>query len=660
MTDTGGKTMRSAALRYLWVGLAILNLFMAPAAAQKLIDSYPAEKFAIAPGGVDLRTGRYAYSATDLSIGPKDGGITFTRMMPDYVGGHANPMGNFAHNWDIFVFERLLYYQESSDTTDKYQTTVRGGGRAYTFWGKEAGTGFVSKSSGPLSLLNMTSGSTKSSPTAIFTAQMGDGSVLVFRPMGGADCVGNAPGSTSRCAFVSEMTEANGTKYTFSYAYDAALPGNRARLKQVVSSRGYALLLEGSGSLVTKACVLNLAATTVPANGLCPAGVPTSSYTYSSGKLATATDANGAVSQFTYAAAPNGRTDMSFIKPGQTTPWLTNRIELVADEDWTNQEVTVQQTFADGSSYTYGYGMTPPTNNKPAPTIIGGGYTNAYGKTVSYAYGFPIQPGSAWEPYCYNPPCGFEPPDDFLNYVYQTTSGPAEIIDELGRTSTADYCDPLVMNGMDPHFIHRCAVIKDYTATHPDGSTSRVLFDGYGNVTKVTKNPQPGSALPPIVTEAAYANTNMKTLTKPLWVKDANGNVTDYTYDPAHGGVLTETGPAVNGIRPQKRYSYSQRYAWISNGSGGYIQAATPVWLLTSESFCRSSSWTGSACSVANDEVVTTYEYGPNSGPNNLLLRGTAVTADGETRRTCYTYDSLGRKISETSPKGTTSLTSCP
>ena len=44
--------------------------------------------------------------------------------------------------------------------------------------------------------------------------------------------------------------------------------------------------------------------------------------------------------------------------------------------------------------------------------------------------------------------------------------------------------------------------------------------------------------------------------------------------------------------------------------------------------------------------------------PNNLLLRGTVVTADGQTLRTCYTYDDMGRKISETQPKGTGS--SCP
>jgi YD repeat-containing protein len=36
------------------------------------------------------------------------------------------------------------------------------------------------------------------------------------------------------------------------------------------------------------------------------------------------------------------------------------------------------------------------------------------------------------------------------------------------------------------------------------------------------------------------------------------------------------------------------------------------------------------------------------------------VTADGATLRTCFAYDGRGRKISETSPNGTTGLSACP
>lgn len=638
------------------LGLAVF--IGSPAAAQKLINSYPAEKFALSPGGVDLRSGRYAYSETDLSIGPKDGGLSFNRSMPEYAGNHANPFGSFSHNWDIYLLERPLQYDETPEHY-AYRMTLQMGGRALTFEGIASGTGFAFKSGGPLARLTLTSGGTKSSSTAVYTAELPDGSVIVFRPIGGLDCANEWPTSPRRCASVSEMTEPDGTKYTFTYAYDGGQPGNRARLKQVISNRGYALLIEGTGTQVTKACVLNLAVTTIPANGLCPASVPTTSYSYSGGKLTAVTGADGAVYQFTYTAAQGGLTDMAFIKPGQGSPWLTNRIELLRDEDWTNQEIVKSQTFADGRTYAYAYSQAPATTARPTPPLIGGRVTNSAGKYIEYVYGFPIQPGSAWEPVCPQFPCGDEPVDDYLNWVYQTTAGPVQIVDELGRTSTADYCDPVVMAGMPAGYNHRCAAIKDFTATDPEGGTSRVIHDGYGNVTKVTQYPKPGSSAPPIVTEAAYAITNIKTQTKPLWTKDANGNQTDYTYDAAHGGVLTETGPAVNGVRPQKRYTYVQRYAWISDGRSEYVQAATPVWLLAFESFCRTSAWTGSACAAGTtDEVITAYDYGPNSGPNNLWLRGVTVTADGVTRRTCYRYDPLGRRISETTPNA--NLASCP
>jgi YD repeat-containing protein len=58
--------------------------------------------------------------------------------------------------------------------------------------------------------------------------------------------------------------------------------------------------------------------------------------------------------------------------------------------------------------------------------------------------------------------------------------------------------------------------------------------------------------------------------------------------------------------------------------------------------------------------VLTTYDYGPTNVANNLWVRGKVVTADSETRRTCFAYDALGRKLSETAPKGTAQLTSCP
>ena len=118
--------------------------------------------------------------------------------------------------------------------------------------------------------------------------------------------------------------------------------------------------------------------------------------------------------------------------------------------------------------------------------------------------------------------------------------------------------------------------------------------------------------------------------------------------------MLTETGPADgNGVIAQKRYSYVQRSARLLGGSA----AGPTVWLLDRMSLCRTGNPGGSGCALgADDEVVTAYEY----GPDNLQLLGQAVIADGQTLRTCFAYDRLGRRVSETGPEGTAAWTSCP
>jgi YD repeat-containing protein len=85
---------------------------------------------------------------------------------------------------------------------------------------------------------------------------------------------------------------------------------------------------------------------------------------------------------------------------------------------------------------------------------------------------------------------------------------------------------------------------------------------------------------------------------------------------------------------------------------------------MTATSLCRTSAATGnpaSPCATAGDEVRTDYDYGPDSGPNNLLLRGQTVTStDGGVTtvlRTCYGYDGQGNRISETQPRA--DLASC-
>ena len=174
-----------------------------------------------------------------------------------------------------------------------------------------------------------------------------------------------------------------------------------------------------------------------------------------------------------------------------------------------------------------------------------------------------------------------------------------------------------------------------------------------GNVTAIKKNGLTFQT-------AGYPATctNRKTCNQATWIKDANGNETDYTYEPNSGQVASIMMPPDNhGIRPVKLYTYTPLYAYYKNSSGAYQQAASPVYMLTHESTCLTSATNlqdGSCSAGASDQVTTDYDYGAPAGPNNLNLLGVAVTAyvNGapQVHRTCYSYDPYGNRIGETTP----------
>jgi len=274
-----------------------------------------------------------------------------------------------------------------------------------------------------------------------------------------------------------------------------------------------------------------------------------------------------------------------------------------------------------------------------------------------------IRDGQTWN-YSYSPGGAYS----FSSY--SSSFGVGSPTDATGGTTaqTAPYFNsPVVgigtVDGTSYRFDPMSFTGRVTRADKTEGNSISYSYDTRGNVTAVTNTPKSGSPLSPISSSANYdtACSNPFTCNKPHWVKDALSNETDYNYDPNHGGVLTVTAPPdANGIRPQTRFSYAQRYAWVKNAAGTYVQAATPIWIMTQKSICRkgSAATSGIGCALANDEVITAYEYGPNSGPNNLFLRGTSITADGQTLRTCYGYDERGNKISETLPRA--GQTSCP
>lgn len=236
-------------------------------------------------------------------------------------------------------------------------------------------------------------------------------------------------------------------------------------------------------------------------------------------------------------------------------------------------------------------------------------------------------------------------------YSYTAISnvpGITKEVDPLGRTTTFTYD----------------AFNRLLSVTPPEGNSTNYTYDTNGNILTATLHPKTGSGSTPLSESWTYSistcSSSPNTCNQPVTHTDPRGKVTSFTYDSTSGQVLTETDPAdANGINPVKRYAYTQRYAYIKDATGAYVPESTGIWLLTSEKTCQTTATVSGACAGgSSDEIETDYDYGPNSGPNNLLLRGKVVTSNGTSLRTCYGYDNFGNKISETMPRA--GLTSCP
>jgi RHS repeat-associated protein len=189
--------------------------------------------------------------------------------------------------------------------------------------------------------------------------------------------------------------------------------------------------------------------------------------------------------------------------------------------------------------------------------------------------------------------------------------------------------------------------------TLPEGNTTHLTYDARGNVTQTRAVSKTPGTPADIVTSATFDATcaNIATCNQPSSTTDANGNVTDYTYDPTHGGTLTVTLPAptAGAIRPKTTLSYASLQAFYDSGSG-IAASGYPTYRMVGISRCQTSA----TCAGTADEVKTTIGYGPQvAGTGNNLLPVAVTTGAGNgslAATTAFGYDVIGNTISVDGP----------
>jgi hypothetical protein len=624
------------------VGLALVaQLLLLSSASADYRDNYP-KQFSMSPKGVNIQTGRLNYQQVDVTAGPLklvrslgDGSFSNTIRrfgLLDLVGSTNGWTHNYASGIKIDTSTNVTYYRAVADGTQ------------YNFKQLSDGSLVPGDASTQGTRIDTSSGQwvvTDHSGNQYTFTQSGTNPIVLQRAL-----------------------YANGS--AISYTYNA-----NWQPKLVSSNLGYAIVLDyDANQNISAACAFNTTQVYVSSATTCsgsPAYVGKASYGYNGGgaRLTSVTDVHGGVTTYSYNEAGTGAAhSLSCISLVNSAACAMQN--TYAEGVMTGPDQVTTQTTATGSVWHYDYTPTPnPIDDPPKPcwpvwadgsmTDPGGQYTGAL-----YDRGYLVR---------------LNAPDGESQYLYPNgcTTGPISVEVRLPR----------------PYLVRKPGGIREYYE-----------YDSRGDVTKRALFPI-GAPDPNLTTGGAWIPTDLdlqkcclnlgtpqipagslvyqwiylashgagqytdgcgsgpadaKRCDKPVSVIDPNGNQTDYTYDTAHGGVLTETGPAVNGVRPQTRYVYVQRQAWVKTSGGGYAQTGENVWLLASKSLCKTSAWTGSACAAgAADLVTTTYDYGSDSGPNNLLLRG-VVEDSGTGRlnlRTCYAYDAQGNKISETKPLGT-------
>jgi YD repeat-containing protein len=615
LLDLKGGIMRFTSSSFLLLLASTVALFGAatPAFAQAGYVP-PPQQFTQDDNGVDPKSLLLNYSEQDAKIGGETGGLELVRSIPTHKKIGRQEFGKWIFGLNGYVYTSYDASQDPNPGTKIGMTTLHVvfGGRSMSFFRE-----YMSDWEPDHPATSITSTGTTPNLTVTITAENGD--VLTFSNSSDACDVGT-PGPNDFCGKINSFVKPSGERLTFTYG-NYGTP-TKKRLVRVISNFGYAAVFEYPSSTTdqpSKTCLVNSASTYTGALTTCPVGVPATTYTATQATKADGGQVNYTTSLNDFAVRYGSNTLNSLYYRRPTGPGDATVRKLANSSGTTGDLWTYDGTFVDPCMSTGSCSF--PSQNKQ--TIV----TAPDSSTVKTEY---------------------------RDYVVSNTHFieplPNKITNQLNNFATFDY-------GLTGGYVRGTLGLKKMTM--PEGDNQNYTYDSRLNRLSQTIKTKPSVGGADIGVSAVFpiSCSNPATCNKPTSFTDGRGNVSDFTYNATHGGIVTETLPAApNGVRPQKRYTYAQYYAWVKNIGGSFVQGSHPIWLVASISECR----TLASCVGTADETKTTFTYGTTGVANNLLPTSQTITAGDNSLSTTtgWTYDEWGNKLTEDGPlSGTTDTT---
>ncbi|MBX9576446.1 MAG: hypothetical protein K2X07_12500 [Caulobacteraceae bacterium] len=586
----------------LLVAAATGSLWGSTAFAQTAQGAQAPENYAVDGNSIDVIRGTFNHSATDVAIGPQQGGLAYTRtiagevrrgnldgLIEVQVVGEVIP-GQFIYQYSVSIGSSSSLFQSYAATTmDSLEAdgaTLSYDGTGYTF----------TDAAGTVSLFNPA----LANPLPPYASS----------PPAG-------PGGR-----LTRMTKPNGERWDWYYrsaTIGSAIPVHR--VQSVTNTLGYQVKFEYAfnGTPTTQA-ELDAFGTTTKALAInntvdwCdPTGDTCGSLTqnwpqaqyqttnFTGGFRLDVTNALSQTTGYVFGSEGGGSfaylTEIDWPEPGRASTTLTYSGEKVV-------------TYSDGRG-TWNYSYVPSGTNFQETTVTD---PNAQATIYRARLRFGPPPG---------------PMGDYTEMQRLTW-----FQDPTGARTYTQYDENARLIGV----------------TAPQGNKVEYTRDGRGNITEMRRIAKPSAPAPTLTSTWTYSNscTNRFTCNLPTSATDARGNTTDYVYDQSHGGLLTETRPAaaLGQDRPQTRYTYQALQAWRRTSSSSTQVAAPAVMLPVQVSACASGIAPSCVGTAQEVRTTTAYQAGNSSTGSNLLpVSLTAGAGDGSLlATTTTTWDSRGDK----------------